>query len=1210
MFLPIEQDAHRHLEALKVSELLLRASLETGLIADLQTALESAAESGLREDELIEQVQHMKAELEAERRRATLFLRESMFAREPAMLRKSIQWSAVAQVCPHEVRAGIELADFLEDLLADVEKSVGIDERQKSLQGAREGEVPASLIARAEIQVDCLREVLAAHEQGDVPRTRKALKMATVAGVKDVELSEIRLVFANWTKLNREVEVSVSLGRTQRLTEAIDVALAAGITPSQLTWAQEVLVALELRDKAEAQLRVAMGMRKCEELQGSLKHALDVNLQEKALIDEARQLLHHLRGLRLNLREAVTGGELSRVYHALQKAMLSPALPEEDIVEAAEVLQELREDEISAFNRRMKIGEDEKDFRAMDALAVRGKWARELGMDIEVSRIQDAVELSRDFQQRNRTVLEAQLHSTRMLGHEQAGATEFKMVDSQDAPLKVPVEHDVAEVPFEVVEGEVHVYFQPYGKRLVILPRDIVHMQISVVAPEQFGSGTKPTTLEVGNEFVDIRTAEAMAEKLICNIRAMLAPVDNIRRMNEYIARHDGANHRLELDLALYLRARHTARDVVEAIFERAQLERGALSEPVAAEHPEVASLDQANKPAEEKQNSKRPANVATRFRAAAVQKKEHKNEQEGKKTEFTSEVDGVAHSVAATLTRHWTDVATGVTIDQSPGAGCLQNLKARVLRKVRMDLSWHYPVGLMDSLDCSVFVFDDEKLVDVLTHDGKKTLAGSVSRKVSTHAIPGEFDEVVQHAGDVAERLSRSGKKEVYLRLDALPPRVKDLVIVLSAHNSRDLLKFDNISVKIFDHDARAELASFDAGQGSRTESIIMCSLSFLSDKLWHVHGMGVMSRGTTRDMQPILDKLLSVGYPRDVSMRRQEPVLLAALQKKLELQRPVKSTQVSIGDANRLQVRYVVELVDSEAEPGDSVDIVDQIREKDMREDLAASLSESGAERFQLHHLRVLPSKARAVKKLHVDITWRYPHLDDIGAEERDCRYIDMAAICFSGRALQEVIDYRGAHGVRLVHNGIFDESGVWLGVVGVGDATDGAARHMGLKFDDLLEWGSQSVEIDLNTLPPGTTDIFFVASSPVVQDIGMFEDVTATLRDAENLGHEVLTVTMPTTGPQAQAALLCRVSKVEETFWKLGAFRSGSPGTAVDYRPLLAHLRNIQERKWGRNAPMWPHRVSRLDQVQKSTRVMVPLAQWRKTATSRRTSGSGSA
>merc|ERR1719188_2942905 len=79
----------------------------------------------------------------------------------------------------------------------------------------------------------------------------------------------------------------------------------------------------------------------------------------------------------------------------------------------------------------------------------------------------------------------------------------------------------------------------------------------------------------------------------------------------------------------------------------------------------------------------------------------------------------------------------------------------------------------------------------------------------------------------------------------------------------------------------------------------------------------------------------------------------------------------------------------------------------------------------------------------------------------------YLDGCCIAFEEQALREVIDYRGAHGVRLVSGGVLDYFGVWAGHVGIGDATGGAISHLGENVDAAKNVGKHSLDVMFDKL-----------------------------------------------------------------------------------------------------------------------------------------------
>ena len=46
-------------------------------------------------------------------------------------------------------------------------------------------------------------------------------------------------------------------------------------------------------------------------------------------------------------------------------------------------------------------------------------------------------------------------------------------------------------------------------------------------------------------------------------------------------------------------------------------------------------------------------------------------------------------------------------------------SVHSRTLRRVTVEMAWHYPKGIMDSLDASCILFDDDRMVDIVDHRG-----------------------------------------------------------------------------------------------------------------------------------------------------------------------------------------------------------------------------------------------------------------------------------------------------------------------------------------------------------------------------------------------------------------------------------------------------------------------------------------------------------
>lgn len=184
----------------------------------------------------------------------------------------------------------------------------------------------------------------------------------------------------------------------------------------------------------------------------------------------------------------------------------------------------------------------------------------------------------------------------------------------------------------------------------------------------------------------------------------------------------------------------------------------------------------------------------------------------------------------------------------------------------------------------------------------------------------------------------------------------------------------------------------------------------------------------------------------------------------------------------------------------------------------------------------------------------------------------YLDGTCLVFEEQGLREVVDYRGPNGVRLVSGGVLDFRGVWMGHVGIGDATAGAVQHMGEELDDKACTGKHMIEMRFQSLPKTATDLFFVFSSSTKHDAEKYGTLSMSLRDAENKGHLIASYTAKAS-KSAKSLVMCSLSKAKEsTEWTMETFGTTCNGNAYDYRPVLLCLRAIQEVKYDK-LPQWP-------------------------------------
>lgn len=195
------------------------------------------------------------------------------------------------------------------------------------------------------------------------------------------------------------------------------------------------------------------------------------------------------------------------------------------------------------------------------------------------------------------------------------------------------------------------------------------------------------------------------------------------------------------------------------------------------------------------------------------------------------------------------------------------------------------------------------------------------------------------------------------------------------------------------------------------------------------------------------------------------------------------------------------------------------------------------------------------------------------DSSASMAGC-YLDGTCVLFEEQSLREVIDYRGPHGVRLVTNGVLDYRGIWTGMLGAGDASGGAVRHMSEEMDNVAFAGKHVLDIRFDQLPRNSSELFFVLSTPTRADISHFRNLHIVVRDMDNPGHEIATARTQVGENQSRAVVMACVSRDRDSrCWRLQTIGSTSQGNARDYRPVLALLRAIQERRHVK-LPQWPY------------------------------------
>jgi len=410
------------------------------------------------------------------------------------------------------------------------------------------------------------------------------------------------------------------------------------------------------------------------------------------------------------------------------------------------------------------------------------------------------------------------------------------------------------------------------------------------------------------------------------------------------------------------------------------------------------------------------------------------------------------------------------------------------------------------------------------------------------------------------------------------LPERASDLIFSIHVRTTRDLAKFGSLVANLVDEDTGASFATFDAGNSHahhHPEALIMCSAYRLKDGLWRANSLGMPCRGTSRDYRPLLNKLQALGYPRNVSMQHQVPAMLAGMQAQLNMGYAPKATKVIVDDSSTMTTHYSIESFERDQKPED---ISIKIQKRTFQDAVDESLRGSGGDRFAKTKVELTPTAIAQLTHYRLQMKWDFPNSDENSNGEtpkQSGNYLDTTCFAFEERQLSEVVDYRGPHGVRIIHNGIIDYAGLWVGVTGVGDATGGAVRHSGEDLDYVNRLGTNTMDVQFELLPKTTTDLYFVLSASVLMDVGRYPSIQMSVQDANNVGHEITSCQLNTAVlGGSPSAVMCRLSKTaDEESWKFTPVRAGTKGSVYNDQELIYLLRAMQEMNYP-TVPAWPY------------------------------------
>ncbi|CAK9017342.1 unnamed protein product [Durusdinium trenchii] len=406
--------------------------------------------------------------------------------------------------------------------------------------------------------------------------------------------------------------------------------------------------------------------------------------------------------------------------------------------------------------------------------------------------------------------------------------------------------------------------------------------------------------------------------------------------------------------------------------------------------------------------------------------------------------------------------------------------------------------------------------------------------------------------------------KQMMQVRLDLLPERVTDIFFALAATNSRELGRFTQLGFRVVDSDIGATLAVQEEHRSQLTFEavVIMCAIYKLGDGYWRIGSMNVTCSGSPRDLKAALSKLEQLGFPRKHETSSQEHLVVESVRRYLELSRSaVKVANVDIDGSNTMAIQYAIEVLakdDADAHP--KGEELQQTLSDGLQDAILEEIFKFTNEKVKPDRLRVLPPISKSLNHLFVEVRWEFGEVKR--TDNKDHSYLDAALITFAKQSLQEIVDYRGPHGVRIVHNGVVDYNGMWIGPVGTSDAADGAIKYGGLLLDELPRSGKCSFEVHLDRLPPATTDIYVIISSPSGRELSKYSNIVVALVDAWK-SHKVSTCLLKSK-PASQGVIFCRLSRTNHG-WKMGAFRTPTSGGSHNFYPVIESLRKIQSESY---------------------------------------------
>mmetsp|Transcript_117177 Transcript_117177/g.304044 ORF Transcript_117177/g.304044 Transcript_117177/m.304044 type:complete len:1140 (-) Transcript_117177:186-3605(-) len=192
-------------------------------------------------------------------------------------------------------------------------------------------------------------------------------------------------------------------------------------------------------------------------------------------------------------------------------------------------------------------------------------------------------------------------------------------------------------------------------------------------------------------------------------------------------------------------------------------------------------------------------------------------------------------------------------------------------------------------------------------------------------------------------------------------------------------------------------------------------------------------------------------------------------------------------------------------------------------------------------------MPS-SRGLAQLEFQLEWSMP------AESTSKDLLDGICMVYSGSHLSQVIDFRSCVEDHAVHDG--ESTGE---VVSLCRSISRAVRHSG--DERTTTGGEHRIAMDLDALPLGVTDLYFVLACCDGRNLSQFKDTRVQINDAV-LGRRLTDYSVSAHGKD-QAVVLCKLARdPDHSKWCVYGLGFPATGSINDYGPLRSMLAEKQD------------------------------------------------